>query len=98
MVLVAASCPWPSRNEEDLKFYKGKVTESVKRLGKIQAYLDNKEWEEVRAELSRQVRKPTTGTGRALALPVRETTSWTRADVSCWVPLFCRCTTSAARP
>lgn len=47
----------PLSNEADIKFFKGKVTESAKRLGRIQGYLDQKEWEEVRAELSRQVRQ-----------------------------------------
>ena len=42
-------------NEEDVKFYTGKVLESKKRVDKIQTYLDKKQWEEVRSELTRQM-------------------------------------------
>ena len=42
-------------NDEDVKFYTGKVKESKKRVDKIGGYLEKKQWEEVRSELTRQV-------------------------------------------
>eukprot|EP00624_Nannochloropsis_granulata_P005426 evm.model.NODE_38444_length_19080_cov_24.654350.2 len=42
-------------NDDDVKFYTSKVTESKKRVDKIAKYLEKKQWEEVRTELTRQM-------------------------------------------
>ncbi len=42
-------------NADDLKLYTSKVTESKKRVDKIGKYLEKKQWEEVRSELTRQM-------------------------------------------
>jgi len=40
---------------DEIKFYKGKFTEARKRMDKIDGYLQKKQWENVRAELTRQM-------------------------------------------
>ncbi|EWM23838.1 extrinsic protein in photosystem ii [Nannochloropsis gaditana] len=42
-------------NADDVKLYTSKVTESKKRVDKIAKYLEKKQWEEVRTELTRQM-------------------------------------------
>jgi hypothetical protein len=45
------------RTPEEVKFYKGKVDESYKRVtDKVGVFLEKKQWENVRGELTRQVR------------------------------------------
>jgi len=40
---------------DEIKFYKGKFTEARKRMDKIDGYLEKKQWENVRSELTRQM-------------------------------------------
>jgi len=40
---------------DEIKFYKGKFTEARKRMDKIDGYLQKKQWENVRSELTRQM-------------------------------------------
>jgi len=40
---------------DEIKFYKGKFTEARKRIDKIDGYLEKKQWENVRSELTRQM-------------------------------------------
>merc|ERR1711988_685814 len=40
---------------DEIKFYKGKFTEARKRIDKIDVYLEKKQWENVRSELTRQM-------------------------------------------
>jgi len=40
---------------DEIKFYKGKFTEARKRIDKIDSYLEKKQWENVRSELTRQM-------------------------------------------
>lgn len=46
---------YKSGGADEIKFYKGKFTEARKRIDKIDGYLQKKQWENVRSELTRQM-------------------------------------------
>lgn len=46
---------YKSGGADEIKFYKGKFTEARKRIDKIDGYLEKKQWENVRSELTRQM-------------------------------------------
>jgi hypothetical protein len=46
---------YKAKGADEIKFYEGKFTEARKRMDKIDGYLQKKQWENVRSELTRQM-------------------------------------------